>query len=77
VHVASLDDVIARFGVEANNARRRGNRSGGCSPFAVWPVFHGIRQGLPFLDIKVVNEQDYSFFINSLFVRDRSRVPKA
>ncbi|HET6250548.1 MAG TPA: hypothetical protein VFE47_22870 [Tepidisphaeraceae bacterium] len=35
-----------------------------------------IRQGLPFLDIKVVNEQDYSFFINSLFVHDRSRVSK-
>ncbi len=33
-----------------------------------------LRQGLPFLDIKVVNEEDYSFFINSLFVRDRSRV---
>jgi hypothetical protein len=26
--------------------------------------------------VACVNEEDYSFFINSLFVRDRSRVSK-
>ena len=35
-----------------------------------------LRQGLPFLDIKVVNEQDYLFFLRSLFVRDRARISK-
>jgi hypothetical protein len=35
-----------------------------------------IRQGLPFLDIKVVAVDDYEFFLRSLFVRDRARIAK-
>ena len=112
VHVASLDEVIARFGVGNEQRQAPGEslrwllpvcRLAGISRMlingsfvndrdepmdvdiallqgAAYSAMSGsaaeIRQGLPFLDVKVVNEQDYSFFINSLFVRDRSRVSK-
>ena len=112
VHVASLDEVIARFGVGNEQRQAQGEslrwllpicRQAGISRMLIngsfvtardepmdvdiallqGPAYSAIsdsaaeiRQGLPFLDIKVVNEQDYSFFINSLFVRDRSRVSK-
>jgi hypothetical protein len=112
VHVASLDEVIARFGVGNEQRQAQGEslrwllpvcRQAGISRMLIngsfvtardepmdvdiallqGPAYAAmsdsaaeIRQGLPFLDIKVVNEHDYSFFINSLFVRDRSRVSK-
>lgn len=112
VHVASLDEVIARFGVGNEQRQAQADslrwllpvcRQAGISRMLIngsfvtardepmdvdiallqGPAYSAmsdsaaeIRQGLPFLDIKVVNEQDYSFFINSLFVRDRSRVSK-
>jgi hypothetical protein len=112
VHIASLDEVIARFGV--GNEQRQAQaeslrwllpvcRQGGIARMLIngsfvtardepmdvdiallqGPTYSAlsdsaaeIRQGFPFLDIKVVNEQDYSFFTHSLFVRDRSRVSK-
>ena len=112
VHVASLDEVITRFGVGNEQRQAQGEslrwllpvcRQAGISRMLIngsfvtardepidvdiamlqGPAYSAmsdsaaeIRQGLPFLDIKVVNEQDYSFFTKSLFVRDRSRVSK-
>ncbi len=112
VHVATLDEVIARFGV--GNEQRQAQAESldwllpvcclagisrmlingsfvtardepmdvdiallqGAAYSAMSNSAGEIRQGFPFLDIKVVNEEDYSFFINSIFVRDRSRVSK-
>ena len=112
VHAASLDEVIARFGVGTEQRQAQGeslrwllpiSRQAGISRMLIngsfvtareepmevdiallqGPTYSAlsdsaaeIRQGLPFLDMKVVNEQDHSFFINSLFVRDRSTVSK-
>ena len=112
IHVASLDEVIARFGLGNEQRQAQGEslrwllpmaRQAGISRMLIngsfvtardepmdvdiamlqGPKYSAlsdsaaeIRQGLPFLDIKVVNEKDYSFFVNSIFVRDRSRVSK-
>jgi hypothetical protein len=35
-----------------------------------------LRQGLPFLEIKVVNQGDFDFFAETLFASDRKMVPK-
>jgi hypothetical protein len=35
-----------------------------------------IRQGLPFLEIKIVGADDYEFFANVLFASDRDNIPK-
>jgi len=35
-----------------------------------------LRQGLPFLEIKIVNADDYEFFSNVLFASDRDMIAK-
>jgi hypothetical protein len=35
-----------------------------------------LRQGLPFLEIKVVTREDYAFFADLLFATDRDMIPK-
>jgi hypothetical protein len=35
-----------------------------------------LRQGLPFLEIKIVTEQDYGFFAETIFGTDRESIPK-
>ena len=35
-----------------------------------------LRQGLPFLELKVVNEPDYHFFADTIYGTDREWTPK-
>ena len=36
----------------------------------------GLAEGLPFLDIHLVDEEDFAFFAESVFATDRHQVPK-
>ena len=35
-----------------------------------------LRRGLPFLEVKIVNEADYEFFATTVFGTDRDIIPK-
>ena len=40
------------------------------------PAANELRQGLPFLEIKVVTEEDFRFLVETLFASDRKMAPK-
>jgi hypothetical protein len=48
----------------------------GASYKAASPEAEELRRGVPFLEVKVVNAEDYEFFANVFFCSDRNNVAK-
>ena len=112
LHVASIEDVVARFGVGSEQRETQAQsllwlmplcRRAGITKLLIngsfvtdrlepndvdcvllaGPAYQGgsteaneLRQGLPFLEIKIVNTHDYGFFSDVLFATDRDMIPK-
>jgi hypothetical protein len=75
IHPAPLDEVVARFGGGSQQRAAQAESLQWLVPMCRAAAIE-LRNGLPFLEIKIVTEEDFDFFAGTIFASDRDMIAK-